>query len=135
MTLDRRTPVLVVDDEAIMRDLMARILAALGFKQVDCVEDGYSALTRMRQTRFGVVICDWSMEPINGYELLKQVRADPALSWTPFILATTQTVVANAVAAKGAGVDRYLIKPFTVASLANTLNGLRAPPEPVPVLG
>jgi two-component system chemotaxis response regulator CheY len=64
------------------------------------------------------------MEPISGYEVLRQVRADADLRETPFIMATTQTVMQNAVAAKIAGVNGYLIKPFTPGSLQRSIESV-----------
>lgn len=119
--IDRSAPVLVVDDEHMMITVMRRILERLGFTTVDYAADGETALEKMRAASYGLVICDWSMEPMTGYEVLRRVRSDPALKDTRFIMATTQTVMQNAIAAKIAGVDGYLLKPFTPDSLKKAI--------------
>ncbi len=120
-TPDRTAPVLIVDDEHMMITVMRRILERLGYTKVDYAADGETALEKMRKTPYAFVVCDWSMEPVTGYEVLRRVRADPDLRETRFIMATTQTVMQNAVAAKMAGVDGYLIKPFTPDSLRKVI--------------
>jgi len=117
-------PVLVIDDEVMMITVMTRILERLGYRDVDYAADGLTAIEKMRARSYGLVICDWHMEPISGYEVLRQVRADADLRETPFIMATTQTVMQNAVAAKIAGVNGYLIKPFTPGSLQRSIESV-----------
>jgi two-component system chemotaxis response regulator CheY len=132
------TPVLLIDDEVMMITVMTRILNRLGYADVDYAADGLTALEKMRDKRYGIVICDWLMEPITGYEVLRQVRSDPNLHDIPFIMATTQTVMQNAIAAKTAGVDGYLLKPFTPGSLQRAIEAAigavhpstPAPPDP-----
>jgi two-component system chemotaxis response regulator CheY len=124
------TSVLVIDDEVMMITIITKILERLGYGDVDYAADGLTALEKMRAGTYGLVICDWTMEPISGYEVLRQVRAHPQLQDTPFIMATTATVMQNAVAAKIAGVDGYLIKPFTPAMLQRAIEaavGMQGP--------
>ncbi len=118
---DLSTPVLIVDDEHMMITVMQRILERLGYTTVDYAADGETALEKMRAGRYGLVICDWLMEPMTGYELLRRVRSDADLKDTCFIMATTQTVMQNAVAAKIAGVNGYLLKPFTPSTLQRAI--------------
>jgi two-component system chemotaxis response regulator CheY len=113
--------VLLIDDEIMMITVMTRILERLGYKDVDYAADGLTAIEKMRARPYGLVICDWHMEPISGYDVLRQVRGDADLRDIPFIIATTQTVMQNAVAAKTAGVNAYLIKPFTPGSLQRAI--------------
>jgi two-component system chemotaxis response regulator CheY len=63
------------------------------------------------------VISDWNMEPMSGYELLRQVRVEPGLSETPFIMVTAESKTDNVVAAKKAGVNNYIVKPFNAQTL------------------
>jgi two-component system chemotaxis response regulator CheY len=121
MPVKQTTPVLIVDDQAMMITVMSRILDRLGFVDIDYAADGLTALEKMRDRRYGIVICDWSMEPISGYDLLRRIRADADLRDIPFIMATTQTAMKNAIAAKSAGVSGYLLKPFTPSSLQRAI--------------
>ena len=125
-SVDLSAPVLVIDDEHMMITVMRRILERIGFTSVDYAADGFTAIEKMRSTRYAFVICDWSMEPLSGYDVLRQVRADPDLKDTPFIMATTQTVMQNAIAAKIAGVNGYLLKPFTPDSLRKAIEAAAA---------
>ena len=79
--------------------------------------DGESALAKMRDKRYGLVISDWNMEPMTGYDLLCQVRANPELGTTPFIMVTAESKTENVIAAKKAGVDNYIVKPFNAQTL------------------
>jgi two-component system chemotaxis response regulator CheY len=81
------------------------LLRQLGFEDVDDVPDGSIALSKMNIKRYSLVISDWNMEPMTGYELLKQVRADPVLSTTPFIMVTAESKTENVIAARQAGVN------------------------------
>jgi two-component system, chemotaxis family, chemotaxis protein CheY len=83
MALDPSMPVLVVDDYSTMVRIIRNLLRQLGFSDVDDANDGAAALAKMHAKRYGLVISDWNMEPMSGYELLRQVRADPALGETP----------------------------------------------------
>jgi two-component system chemotaxis response regulator CheY len=125
----------VIDDEILMITVITKILERLGYTDVDYAADGLTAIEKMRARPYGFVICDWTMEPISGYDVLRQVRGDQTLRDTPFIMATTQTVMQNAVAAKTAGVSGYLIKPFTPGSLQRSIEAAlgSVPPAAPPV--
>jgi two-component system chemotaxis response regulator CheY len=88
MAIDMTMPVLVVDDYNTMIRIIRNLLKQLGFEDVDDASDGSAALAKMRDKKYGLVISDWNMEPMTGYELLKEVRADPGLNKTPFIMVT-----------------------------------------------
>ncbi|WP_139102259.1 response regulator, partial [Acinetobacter baumannii] len=75
---------------------------------------------------YGLVISDWNMEPMTGYDLLKEVRADPNLATTPFIMITAESKTENVIAAKKAGVNNYLVKPFNAATLKLSLKHIRS---------
>ena len=119
--------VLVIDDEKLMMSVMTRILARLGYTDVDGASDTLTAIEKMREKRYGLVICDWIMEPISGYDMLRHVRTDLDLRHVPFIMATTETMMQKAVAAKSAGVSGYLIKPFSPGTLQRTIDAVLAP--------
>ena len=79
MALDLSMPVLVVDDYNTMIRIIRNLLKQLGFENIDDASDGASALGKMRECDYGLVISDWNMEPMTGYDLLKDVRSDPRL--------------------------------------------------------
>jgi two-component system chemotaxis response regulator CheY len=100
------------------------LLKQLGFANVDEVSDGTSALNMMREKDYGLVISDWNTEPMTGYELLREVHADDRLSRTPFIMITTESKTDNVIAAKRAGVNNYIVKPFNAATLKSKIDAI-----------
>jgi len=124
MALDPSTPVLVVDDYKTMIRIIRNLLKQLGFANVDEASNGTSALNMMREKDYGLVISDWNMEPMTGYELLREVRADDHLSRTPFIMVTAESKTDNIIAAKKAGVNNYIVKPFNVATLKSKIDAI-----------
>lgn len=119
--------VLVVDDYGTMRRIIRNLLNQIGYSDVDEASDGGDALTKLRQVQYGLVISDWNMEPMTGYDLLKQVRADDRLKATPFIMVTAESKTDNVIAAKKAGVDNYIVKPFNAATLQQKINAVMPP--------
>ena len=117
MAVNYSMPVLVVDDYKTMIRIIRNLLKQLGFVNVDEAGDGSAALNMMRQKNYGLVISDWNMEPMTGFELLREVRADDQLSRTPFIMVTAESKTENVMAAKKAGVNNYIVKPFNAATL------------------
>jgi two-component system chemotaxis response regulator CheY len=91
---------------------------------VDEASDGAEALTRLKERNYGLVISDWNMEPMTGYELLKQVRSDDALSSIPFIMITAEAKSENVIAAKKAGVNNYIVKPFNAQTLKGKIDAV-----------
>ena len=122
MAVDLEMPVLIVDDYKTMLRIIRNLLKQIGFNNVDEATDGQSALEKMREKRYGLVISDWNMEPMTGLELLQQVRADSDLEGTPFVMITAESKTDNVVAAKEAGVSNYIVKPFNAATLRNKLS-------------
>jgi two-component system, chemotaxis family, chemotaxis protein CheY len=106
-------PVLVVDDSQTTVRVVRSLLARIGFKDIDDAPNGMAALTKMIEKPYGIVIADWNMEPMSGYELLKQVRRDPRLAATRCILMTAELNASHVIAAKKAGASNYILKPFT----------------------
>lgn len=117
MSLDLSTPILVVDDYQTMIRILRNLLKQIGFKDVDDATDGTAALAKLREKKYGLVISDWNMEPMTGYELLQRVRADENLSNLPFIMVTAEAKTENVIAAKKAGVSNYIVKPFNAQTL------------------
>lgn len=117
MALDTNISILVVDDYQTMIRIIKNLLKQLGFEDVDDASDGTAALGKLKQKKYGLVISDWNMEPMTGYELLRHVRADDGLRATPFIMVTAESKTENVIAAKKAGVNNYIVKPFNAQTL------------------
>ena len=124
MAVDLSMPILVVDDYTTMIRIIRNLLRQLGFEDIDDACDGSLALAKMRDKRYGLVISDWNMEPMTGYEFLKQVRADPALAPVPFIMVTAESKTENVIAAKQAGVSNYIVKPFNADTLKSKIEAV-----------
>jgi len=117
MAIEPSTPILVVDDYSTMVRIIRNLLKQLGFENIDDANDGSAALAKMQSRKYGLVISDWNMEPMTGYDLLREVRANSELSQTPFIMITAESKTENVIAAKKAGVSNYIVKPFNAATL------------------
>ena len=126
MAVDHSMPVLIVDDYKTMIRIIRNLLKQLGFANVDEAGDGSAALDMMRHKNYGLIISDWNMEPMTGYELLKEVRADPGLNKTPFIMVTAESKTENVIAAKKAGVNNYIVKPFNAQTLKTKIEAVFA---------
>ena len=124
MALDPSMPILVVDDYQTMVRIIRNLLKQLGFENVDDASDGNAAIAKMRDKKYGLVISDWNMEPMTGYELLKEVRGDPGLAKTPFIMVTAESKTENVIAAKKAGVNNYIVKPFNAPTLKSKIEAV-----------
>ena len=124
MAVDLSIPVLIVDDYNTMVRIIRNLLRQLGFEHIDDANDGSEALEKMQQRKYGLVISDWNMEPMTGYDLLQQVRAHPALATTPFIMVTAESKTENVIAAKKAGVSNYIVKPFNAQTLKSKIEAV-----------
>jgi two-component system chemotaxis response regulator CheY len=117
MSVDMQMNILIVDDYKTMLRIIRNLLKQLGFNNVDEATDGSMALQRLRDKDYGLVISDWNMEPMTGIQLLREVRADAKLKALPFIMITAESKTENVIAAKEAGVNNYIVKPFNAATL------------------
>ncbi|MGH1375727.1 MAG: response regulator [Alphaproteobacteria bacterium] len=118
MSVDKDMNVLIVDDYTTMLRIIKNLLKQLGFNNVDEATDGSMAFEKVKTKNYGLVISDWNMEPMTGLEFLKQVRAsDEAYKTVPFIMVTAESKTENVVAAKQAGVNNYIVKPFNAETL------------------
>ena len=117
MAVDLKMNVLIVDDYKTMLRIEENLLRQIGFSNIEEASSGPIALEKLKQKKFGLILSDWNMEPMTGLELLTAVRADPATKSVPFILVTAEGKVENVVAAKGAGVNNYIVKPFNAVTL------------------
>ena len=129
MAFDLSMPILVVDDYNTMIRIIRNLLKQLGFENVDDASDGSAALAKMQSKRYGLVISDWTMEPMTGYDLLREVRGGPEISKTPFIMITAESKTENVIAAKKAGVNNYIVKPFNAATLKSKMEAVFGPAE------
>ncbi len=124
MAVDKNMAVLIVDHYKTMLRIIRNLLRQIGFNNVDEASDGATALQKLRRDNFGLVISDWNMEPMTGLQLLKEVRADEKLRGTPFIMVTAESKTENVIAAKKAGVNNYLVKPFNAATLKTKMTAV-----------
>jgi two-component system chemotaxis response regulator CheY len=124
MAVDMSMPILVVDDYNTMIRIIRNLLRQLGFVDVDDASDGSTALHKMQHKKYALVISDWNMEPMTGFELLRQVRSTPALNMIPFIMVTAESKTENVIAAKQAGVNNYIVKPFNADTLKKKIEAV-----------
>src|SRR3954470_5021328 len=124
MAVDLSMSVLVVDDYNTMIRIIRNLLRQLGFEHVDDASDGVTALAKMRKKKYGLIISDWNMEPMTGYDLLQHVRGDRDLAETPFIMITAESKTENVIAAKKAGVSNYIVKPFNAQTLKGKIDAI-----------
>lgn len=118
MAIDfERFRILTVDDYKTMLRIIGNLLRQLKFENIDEALDGNEALKLLKQSKYDLIISDWNMEPMNGMDLLKAVRADPQLKHIPFIMVTAESKTENVIAAKQAGVTNYIVKPFNAETL------------------
>lgn len=125
MSFDTSMNVLIVDDYNTMLRIMRNLLSQIGFNNVDEATDGEAALEKMRQKTYGLVISDWNMEPMTGLDLLKNVRAkEDGNKNVPFIMVTAESKTENVIAARQAGVNNYIVKPFNAQTLKDKISSV-----------
>ncbi|MQT12766.1 response regulator [Segnochrobactrum spirostomi] len=124
MALDLNMPILVVDDYKTMIRIIKNLLKQLGFEDVDEASDGTEALAKLKDREYGLIISDWNMEPMTGYELLQRVRAEGPRTDVPFIMVTAEAKSENVIAAKKAGVSNYIVKPFNAQTLKGKIEAV-----------
>jgi two-component system chemotaxis response regulator CheY len=113
---------LVVDDSSTMRRIIKNTLSRLGYENVLEGEDGLQGWSALNEnTDIGMLITDWNMPEMNGLELVRKVRADPRFSDLPIIMVTTEGGKAEVITALKAGVNNYIVKPFTPQVLKEKL--------------
>lgn len=122
MAVDMNMNILIVDDYNTMLRIIRNLLKQLGFNNVDEATDGTMALDKIKSKSYGLVISDWNMEPMTGLELLKQVRSsNDNFKNIPFIMVTAESKTENVIAAKQAGVNNYIVKPFNAETLKSKM--------------
>ena len=115
--MDFNITVLVVDDFASMRNIMKTSLKKMGYKNIIEAEDGDVALDILKKENIGLVLADWNMPRMKGLDLLKEIRKDDNLKDLPFIMVTAEGQKANVLEALHAGVNSYILKPYTPETL------------------
>ena len=122
MAVDKNMSILIVDDYKTMLRIIKNLLKQLEFNNVDEALDGEEALGKLKSKQYGLVISDWNMEPMSGLELLKGVRGEEGVNQkVPFIMVTAESKTENVIAAKEAGVNNYIVKPFNAQTLKNKM--------------
>lgn len=114
--------ILVVDDFSTMRRIVKNLLKQLGYSNVDEAEDGAQALARLKSEKYEFVVSDWNMPNMTGLELLQAVRADASLKEIKFLMVTAEALQENVIAAVQAGVNNYIVKPFTAETLKEKID-------------
>jgi len=109
----KETRFLVVDDMSTMRKIIRTILNQLGYTNVDEAENGKEALAKLRIGNYQFVLLDWNMPEMDGFETLKNIRADEKLKNIPVIMVTAEAKKENVLMAIQAGANNYIVKPFT----------------------
>jgi two-component system, chemotaxis family, chemotaxis protein CheY len=118
--------ILVVDDFSTMRRIIKGLLQDLGFSNITEADDGTTALPLLKGGNFDLLITDWNMPGMQGVELLRQVRADEKLKKLPVLMLTAEAKREQIVEAAQAGVNGYVIKPFTAATLKEKIDKIFA---------
>lgn len=117
--------ILIVDDYRTMLRIVHNLLCQLGYKDIDEAMDGQQAMDALGKAHYDLVISDWNMEPMSGYDLLKELRAGSSSNKNvPFIMVTAENKVENIVAAKQAGVSNYIVKPFSADVLKTKIDAV-----------
>ena len=121
---DSSMRILLVDDMATMRRIIKTILSQLGFKNVDEAEDGEVALQKLKEGNYDFVITDWNMPNMTGLELVQAIRSDEKLKGLPVLMVTAEAKKENVIAAIKAGVNNYIVKPFTPETLKKKIDDI-----------
>jgi two-component system chemotaxis response regulator CheY len=115
--VDTTIPVLVIDDADAMRTILSKLLNNLGFVDVESVGDGLTALNRLQEKKFGLIISDLHMNPMDGLGLMRLLRGKSEFKDIPVIVISAEATAQNVIEAKKAGAKGYLVKPFTADAL------------------
>ena len=120
--MDKNMKILIVDDFSTMRRIIKNLLRDLGFNNTDEADDGNTALPKLQSGKFDFLVTDWNMPGMQGIDLLKAVRADPNLASLPVLMVTAEAKKEQIVEAAQAGVNGYIVKPFTAATLKEKID-------------
>ena len=120
--MDKNMKILIVDDFSTMRRIIKNLLRDLGFKNTHEADDGTTALPMLQNGSFDFLVSDWNMPGMTGIDLLKAVRADTKLTKLPVLMVTAESKREQIIEAAQAGVNGYVVKPFTAATLEEKIN-------------
>lgn len=114
--------ILAVDDSPTMRRIIVNTLKRAGFNEVAEASDGKDALAKLKTEKFDFVITDWNMPEMDGLTFVTSIRSDPDLKALPVLMVTTRSVKEDIMQAIKAGVNNYIVKPFTPETIAEKIN-------------
>ena len=114
--------ILIVDDFSTMRRIIKNLLRDLGFTNTAEADDGLTALPMLQNGNFDFVVTDWNMPGMQGIDLLKAIRADEKLKHLPVLMVTAESKREQIIEAAQAGVNGYVVKPFTAVTLEEKIN-------------
>ena len=114
--MDKNMKILVVDDFSTMRRIIKNLLRDLGFTNVQEADDGSTALPMLQNQEFDFVVTDWNMPGMQGIDLLREIRKDDNLAHLPVLMVTAEAKREQIIMAAQAGVNGYIVKPFTAAT-------------------
>ena len=130
MSIPFDTRVLVVDDFESMRRIVGQLLREMGFRDITLADDGATALALLREDDFGLLLTDWHMPQMDGLDLVRAVRADPRLNAIPILMVSAEATREQIIEAVRAGVNGYVVKPFTPQILSAKIGKLfESPPR------
>ncbi|MCL6620828.1 MAG: response regulator [Syntrophobacterales bacterium] len=122
--MDFSIKVLVADDFATMRKIVRNILKQIGFEDIVEAEDGTTALQILKNEKIGLVVTDWNMPNMSGLELLQHIRKNPDTAKVPVLMVTAEGLKENVLEAVKAGVNNYVVKPFTAEVLQEKIEAI-----------
>ncbi|MAB20826.1 chemotaxis response regulator CheY [Idiomarina loihiensis] len=120
--MDKNMKILVVDDFSTMRRIIKNLLRDLGFTNIQEADDGNTALPMLQNGDFDFVVTDWNMPGMQGIDLLKEIRKDDNLAHLPVLMVTAEAKREQIIMAAQAGVNGYIVKPFTAVTLKEKLD-------------
>ncbi len=120
--MDKGMKILIVDDFSTMRRIIKNLLRELGFNNTTEADDGSTALPMLKNGSFDFVVTDWNMPNMEGIALLRAIRADPALQKLPVLMVTAEAKREQIIEAAEAGVNGYIVKPFTAETLKEKID-------------
>jgi two-component system chemotaxis response regulator CheY len=120
--IDPNMKILVVDDFSTMRRIVKNVLKQLGYSNIEEAENGEHAYVLLKTGGFQFVVSDWNMPVMDGLQLLTTVRGDPDLKGTPFLMVTAEAEKEKIIAAVKAGVNNYIVKPFTAETMKSKID-------------